>query len=561
MSSYDLGTGLLGTAGGGSSGGGSTSYMKNIFGSRYRGYGTTDIGDQGTTSGGIPSLRGGVLGRSESVAQMYLAVTQVTNERDKIYRAIMEIEDYAIVQSILEIMHDDVLSPDEATNEVFSIGSDNEKYDSMLKGMEKRLELDDMVSDMTSDFLLFGEYPYKIFTRENKGGIAALEELLVPTDITPIFKGRSIVRYLVRSQGTSVVYSQTSYESLSPYDFVSFLRYPRKVRLNANMRFQFLVDGVAKVGRSIFPLETLEKIKSLYLLEKMLPLARIIQLNRSTIVGIQLGASMMTKAVIEACREYERYLNSSSENYYNTFDIQNIISQVGKFKVIPILGENKGQIIAQPGADPHDTTDRTIADIMDLRNSIVSSVGMLPSYFSGAVADKGFTESLKAYVRYLRKLDSIQKNITQGLNHLAMVELHSLGMDDAVPSDVKVVFANNVSLANIERLEFLDILVALLQNYHNFIDSLAQDPATNDYIDKVEMLSFIKKKLTYLKGAEGAINLNEEPPLGKEDVGEDTREIDEILENLPKDVRREISNNIIKIKKEIPPPKRQVDAI
>ena len=92
MSEFDLGTGLLGSAAFGGSG--ATSYMKNIFGSRYRGYGVTDVGDDGITSGGIPSIRGG-LGRSESVAQMFMAVTQVSNERDKIYKALLEVEDYS----------------------------------------------------------------------------------------------------------------------------------------------------------------------------------------------------------------------------------------------------------------------------------------------------------------------------------------------------------------------------------------------------------------------------------------------------------------------------------
>jgi hypothetical protein len=546
MSEFTLGTNLLGSASSGGSG--STSFMKNVFGARYRGYGTTDVGDDGITSGGIPSIRGH-LGRSESVAQMFMAVTQVSNERDKIYAALLEIEDYSLVQTILEIMHDDVLSPDESTNDIFTISSDNEQYDSILKGMEKRLALDEVVDDIVGDLLLLGEYPFKIFTKDNR--IAALEEVLVPTDITPIFKGRNITRFLVRSQGAALTYAQSSFESLSPYDFVSFLRYPRKVRLNVQEKYPFLVDGVAKVGRSIFPLETLEKIKSLYLLEKMLPIARVLQLNRSTVVGVQLGQSMMTKSVIEACREYERYLNSqtSSTSY---LDINAVISQVGKYKVVPILGE-KGTIVEQQ--IKNDNTEHAMQDILDIRNSIVSSVGLLPSYVFGGDATK-YSESLKAYIRYLRKIDSIQKCIINGLKHLCLIELTARGITDAVPSDINVVFANNVSLANIERLEFLDILVSLLNNYTAFIETLSVNPSTATYIDKVEMLTFIKKKLSYLKGAEGAINIsdkNEPEDPGLTGMTEDTSEIDNILKGLPREVTREIHNNIIKINKEIRP--------
>ena len=541
MSEFSLGSNLLGSAGTIASGG--TSYMKNIFGARYRGYGVTEVGDAGMSSGGIPSLKS-YLGKSDSIGQMFLAVTQVSNERDKIYQALIEIEDYSLVQTILEIIHDDVLSPDENTNEIFAISSDNEQYDSILKGMEKRLALDELIDDIVSDLLLFGEYPFKVFSKDGK--IVSLDEVLMPTDITPIFKGRNITRFLVRHQGSSAIYSSTSFDSFSPYDFGSFLRYPRKVRLNVQENYPFLVDGVAKIGRSIFPLETLEKIKSLYLLEKMLPLSKVVQMNKNTIVGVQLGHSMMTKAVIDACREYERFLNSQTSSPSSAMDISSLMSTVGKYKVVPILGD-KGQIVEQNiGGNQSDSTSQ---DISNIRNSIVSSVGLLPSYVFG---DSPTNESLKAYIRYLRKIDSIQKCIISGLKHLALIELHVHGIHDAVPSDINVVFANTVSLANIERLEFLDILVSLLNNYTTYIETLAQNPSTKDYIDKVEMLTFVKKKLSYLKGAEGAISItdSDRPKHVTSGLTEDMSELDSIINNLPKEVIKEINHNIIKINKE-----------
>jgi len=539
MSEFDLGSGLLGSAG---SPGGSSAFMKNIFGARYRGYGATDLGVPGFSGEGLPSIRG-YLGRSESVAQMFLSITQVSNERDKIYQALVEVEDFSLVQTILEIMHDDVLSPDESTSTIFTISSDNEKYNAVLKGLERRLELNELVDSILSDILLFGEYPFKIFTFDKKGGISNLDEVLVPTDITPVFKGRNITRFLVRNPGSIFTSSPSSYQSLSPYDFVSFIRYPRKVRLSVQERYPFLTDGVAKIGRSIFPLETLEKIRSLYLMEKMLPIARILQMNRNTIVGVQLGQSMMTKNVIEACREYERYLNASSSSSA-PLDINAVVGQVGKFKVVPILGD-KGQISEQAvGSTDHTAT--AMEDIKNIRDSILTSVGMLPGYVTG---EQESMASLKAYVRYLRKIDSIQKCIIQGLKHLALVELVSRGFINVSYSDIKVVFANNISIANIERLEFLDILVSLVKNYTSFIDELSRDKSLESYIDKIRMLEFIKKKLSYMKGAEAPIRVNVDST--HDELTEDTSEIDEILRRLPKEVIAEAYNSIEKIEREV----------
>jgi hypothetical protein len=165
---------------------------------------------------------------------------------------------------------------------------------------------------------------------------------------------------------------------------------------------------------------------------------------------------------------------------------------------------------------------------------------------------------LRTYIRYLRKLDSAQQCVVNGLKHLGLIELYSRGITDAVMSDIQVTFANNISLANIEKLEFLDILVQLLGNYTTFINTLAQDPSTTGFIDKVQMLSFIKRKLAYLHGAEDAISIRDEEEDGREDseskkMTEDLADIDAIIKNLPKDVRGEINNNISKINRELRP--------
>jgi hypothetical protein len=185
-------------------------------------------------------------------------------------------------------------------------------------------------------------------------------------------------------------------------------------------------------------------------------------------------------------------------------------------------------------------------DIKNIRNSILTSVGMLPGYVTG---EQESMASLKAYVRYLRKIDSIQKCIIQGLKHLALVELVSRGFINVSHSDIKVVFANNISLANIERLEFLDILVSLVKNYSNYIDELSKDKSLESYIDKIQMLEFIKKKLSYMKGAEAPIRVNVDST--RDELTEDTSEIDEILRRLPKEVIAEAYNNIEKIESEV----------
>jgi hypothetical protein len=246
--------------------------------------------------------------------------------------------------------------------------------------------------------------------------------------------------------------------------------------------FKYISRGTLKVGRSIFPLQTLEKIKALNLTETMIPLARLMQLDKNTVLGVRLGQNMVLKKALSACREYERFLNTRIGGA-STLDINTLVNNIGKYKVIPLLGD-KGAVEEMP-INPPEIGD--LNDIQDIRNSIVSSVGLPPAYVFG---DQASNDSLRSYVRYLRKLETIQSCIKLGLKHLATIELYLHGYEDVTPDSINVSFSNLVSIANIERLEFLDILVSLLSNYTTFIGSLKEVEGCSEYIDTVAMLRF-----------------------------------------------------------------------
>ena len=87
----------------------------------------------------------------EGIAKLYSAFINIGKYKDQIYKSLVEIEEYSLVQTVLDIMHDDVLSPDEATGECFTLSSKNKKYDSIIKGMESRLELENSMNALTGD--------------------------------------------------------------------------------------------------------------------------------------------------------------------------------------------------------------------------------------------------------------------------------------------------------------------------------------------------------------------------------------------------------------------------
>jgi hypothetical protein len=493
---------------------------------------------KGMSSFGEPSSEGmpQMLEPSEDgLARLYTAFIDIGKYKDQVYKSLVEVEEYALVQTILEIMHDDVLSPDEATGECFTINSDNKKYDSIIKGMEARLELEHQIESITRDLLLFGEYPLKVLVQGQE--ITSLEEIIYPYGVTPVYQGTAITKFLVKTYyGDQTFSGSGSLRPVSAGGFVMFLRSPKSMRAIPSEYFKYISRGTLKVGRSIFPLQTLEKIKALNLTETMIPLARLMQMDKNTVLGVRLGQNMVLKKALGACREYERFLNTRIGGV-STLDINTLVNNIGKYKVIPLLGD-KGAVEEMP-INPPEIGD--LNDIMDIRNSIVSSVGLPPAYVFG---DQASNDSLKSYVRYLRKLETIQNCIKIGLKHLATIELYLHGYQDVTPDSINVSFSNLVSIANIERLEFLDILVSLLNNYTTFIGSLKEIEGCADYIDTVAMLQFIQSKLRHFRGAEAPIKIEEKPVESMTSTGKRADELNNILSTIPKTTFKEITSRI-----------------
>ena len=351
---------------------------------------------------------------------------------------------------------------------------------------------------------------------------------MYPYGVIPQYQGSKIVKFLVKTQPTAMSFSG-GLKAISPGGFVMFLRSPKNMRVIPSEYMPYLARGTLKLGKSIFPLQTIEKIKALHLTETMIPLARLMQLDKNTVLGVRLGQNMVLKKALSACREYERFLNTRVSSG-STLDIDTLVNNIGKYKVIPLLGD-KGAVEEMP-VNPPEIGD--LNDIQDMRNSIVSSIGLPPAYVFG---DQASNDSLKSYVRYLRKLETVQNCIKSGLKHLALVELYLQGFVVS-PDEIDISFSNLVSIANIERLEFLDILVSLLNNYITFISSLKEMEGCAEYIDTLAMLKFIQAKLRHFRGADAPIHI------GEETTSESVNPLDEILSSIPKSTFRELTSKI-----------------
>ena len=305
------------------------------------------------------NLRGGKPTEEENIFAVYLASLKISEYRDKIYDSYSAIRSNYLVQSILEIMSDDCLRPDKASGNIVNITSSNSEWNKELERLQDKIDFDAIISDITPEILLYGEYAQHL--RFVKGeGIVDMEDVYDIKNILPIYKGGKIKEYLVKSdtseQQGNMLLPETmggvAFERSPLYKYVYFVRAGKRIRVKtikpaySSLTNQFEVDRVSgnvRIGRSVIPTSLIPLIKSLSTLETILPLVRILQLDKRSLVGIRFPGVTKLERVQNTVQEYERMINDTwrTANIATTgeFNVQDLIGSITKFRVIPLLGE------------------------------------------------------------------------------------------------------------------------------------------------------------------------------------------------------------------------------
>lgn len=305
------------------------------------------------------TLTGGKTSEEENIFAVYLASLKIGEYRDKIYDNYSDIRSNYLVQSILEIMTDDCLRPDKSTGNIVNITTSNAEWTKELERLQERIDFDAIISDITPEILLYGEYAQHLKFEKGRG-IVDMEDVYDIKNILPIYKGGKIKEYLVKSDTSNIQGNVLLPETMggiafqrSPlYKYVYFVRAGKRIRVKAtkqiqtNLTNQFEVErisGNVRIGRSVIPTSLIPLIKSLTTLETILPLVRILQLDKRSLVGIRFPGVTKLERVQNTIMEYERMINDTwrTGNIATTgeFNVQDLIASITKFRIIPLLGE------------------------------------------------------------------------------------------------------------------------------------------------------------------------------------------------------------------------------
>src|SRR5208283_5713356 len=266
---------------------------------------------------------------------MYIAALKIDDYREAYYEAYSQIRNNYLLQAVLEIMVDDALRADKTTGNIITLKSHDKEMQKHLYRLQSRIDLDTIITDVTPDMCLFGEYALKIIKEPGKG-IVHLDDIYDIKDLLPIYRGGKITSYMLKkhewnmAQGNALLQSkdvinELPFKKVNIKDYAYFVKSGRRLKVKllpsdfSTAQQSWLQDidltkmfsGVARIGRSIVPISLVNLIKSLETLESIIPLMRLLQLDRRSLIGVRFPGVTRIDKVQTLVQEYERIINDT----------------------------------------------------------------------------------------------------------------------------------------------------------------------------------------------------------------------------------------------------------
>jgi len=412
-------------------------------------------------------------------------------EISKTKRGIIEdidtIKDFYFSQMIIDRILDDSLNPTGNEYKLFevriknSVGDIDEAASKLANNFVEEFNMQKMIIDISSDLLLYGEYFLRVDVNgqndeySGKRGIITIHDDVDMTTAIPVFRDSDVSYYL--SLGKNKI------ETVQPTELVYFSLPSSRIRVK--------VDGLdekilyLRMGKSLlYPIYGL--LKEMKFLENLIPLGFINDALATKLVSVTVPASTKPAEAQKIAQVFEKMINKSLK--VGTADktdeeiLRTIGARVGEVKVIPNFGD-KGELQAEDFNSENDYAEMQ-EKIIDIRKMALTTVGVPASI----IDEEGIkSDVIKNHIRYTKKLKSIQYALKEGLQRLLIIHLSNLGFRNYVKENIDIVFLNILNTDDLEKLEFLDLTVSMVDNFKSFI----KDFEDHDEIE-INMKEYVK---------------------------------------------------------------------
>lgn len=415
---------------------------------------------------------------------------EISSTKEGIIKDIDTIREFYFSQMIVDRILDDALNPTGNDNRIFktdiidSSGEVDETATQLIEDFVDEFNVQKLIIDVAADLLYYGEYFLRLDVNgmgdknETKKGIFNIHDDVDLTTALPVFRD-SDVSYIL-SLG------QKKIDTVQPTGMVYFSLPTNRIKVK--------VDGIndkvsyLRMGKSLlYPVYGL--LKELKFLESLMPIGFINDALSTKLVSVNVPSTTKPGDAQKIAQTFEKMINKSLTIKQNDRSDEEIIktlsSRVGEVKVIPNFGD-KGDLNAED-FNSENNYDEMNEKILDLRKMILSTIG-IPS---SIIDEEGIkSDVIKDHIRYTKKLKSIQFALKEGLQRMIIVHLTNNGFDHYSKEDIRVTFLNVLNTDDLEKLEFIDLTVSMIDNFKSFIEDFEDnDKVDVNYEDYVKFLN------------------------------------------------------------------------
>lgn len=408
---------------------------------------------------------------------------------------------------IIDLLVGDSIAPSPITDNVLDLTSENKDIKKGLEDFQQKVNIDAIVTDIIEDVISFGEYYLTVEGKEGEG-ITKVSDNVDQGQTVAVYDGFKPSKFLQMSED-----GRKKVVNVDIKDMVHFCIGSRKLRIkveNTTQGSKKLTEYV-RIGRPLF-YGVFDLVNTLTLLTALVPASYLQKINGTSIIGVSVPDGLEAKKAFKICRQYENLLNkvSSYDPTQGDMTVNDLISQAGKFKCVPLYGD-KGRM---DKVDPRYEELTDISMFVELKRDIFGTVGVPYNFFYGGDTSKG--DSLKQFARYVRNLYMIQSAVASGIKQMATIHLNYLGHKPA-PSHIQAKFANAlISVESLDKLEFEGLLSNTLNEVVEAVMTIGS--RTRSVIDTKVLNEFLSKymKMLSLEGVFKSTGKDIEPPAEEE---------------------------------------------
>ena len=405
--------------------------------------------------------------------EVILNFFEIGKTKEDLINQLDDIKDFYFSQLILDRVVEDALSP-QVGESLFSIkvknslGEKDESATEYLEEFVKNVNLKKILVDIAFDLLLYGEYALRLdvmnYSEGNfHKGIINIHDDVDLKNILPVWNDGGINYFLT--------IKDKKLQNVQPSQFVYFVLPGNRIKIKIDGEDDKVLH--LRMGRSlIYPVFGL--LKELRFLEEIIPQQFINNLTKTKLIGVSMPSKTRPTEAIEISKVYQELINSTLTNSNIKDDERKILDElkrkVGEVKVIPNFGD-KGQL-EEIEFNSENQFEDIFEKIDDIRKNILITIGIPPSIIDEE-GSKG--DLIKDHIRYTKKLKSLQNSLKEGLKQLFLIHLQNSGFSTFTNDDLEINFLNILNTDDLEKLEFLDLQISMMDNFKSFIEDMADN--------------------------------------------------------------------------------------